>query len=155
MERRRKNIRIALSIWNWPHYLLWTLKPAIHLSSNWWKCEKMLAKWGKREVYRWHFVDHLANHFFHLAFCRSRQAIGIFTKRQRWRTASFSSSFLQNQRWTKSAILWEVYSDWFAISRNSARTCRNARNDKYIASLTNKHTILHNNTYNKIIRNLE
>ncbi len=53
--------------------------------------------------------------------------------------ASFSSSFSQNQRWTKSTILWEVHSDWFAISwnssRNSARTCRNTRNDKYIVSL--------------------
>ncbi len=42
--------------------------------------------------------------------------------------------FSQNQRWTKSVILWEVYSDWFAISRNSAQTCRNARNDKCRAS---------------------
>ncbi len=89
-------------------------------------------------MYGWHFVNRLANHFSHLAFRRSRQSIGIFTKHQRGRTASFSSSFSQKQRWTKSAILWEAYSDWFAISwnssRNSARTCRNARNDKCIAS---------------------
>ncbi len=73
--------------------------------------------------------------FSHLAFCCSRQTVGIFTKRQRGDRESFSSSFSQNQRWTKSVILWEVYSDWFAISQNSARTCRNARNDKCIASL--------------------
>ncbi len=48
---------------------------------------------------------------------------------------SFSSSFSQNQRWPKSVILWEVYSNWFAISRNSARTCQNTRNDKCIAGL--------------------
>ncbi len=47
---------------------------------------------------------------------------------------SFLSSFSQNQRWTKSVILWEGYIDWFAISRNSAWTCQNTRNDKCIAS---------------------
>ncbi len=111
-----------------------TRKPAIHLSSNWRECEKMLAKWEKWEVYRWQFVNRLVNHFSHLTFHHSRRAIGIFTKHQRECMASFSSSFLQNQRCMKSAILWEVYSDWFAISQNSARTCRNARNDKCIAS---------------------
>ncbi len=43
----------------------------------------MLAKWEKREVYRWYFVNHLVNHFYHLAFRLSCQAIGIFTKRQK------------------------------------------------------------------------
>ncbi len=51
---------------------------------------------------------------------------------------SFSPSFSQHQRWSKLAILRDVHSDWFAISRNSsqnsAQTCRNARNDKCIAS---------------------
>ncbi len=37
---------------------------------------------AKREVYRWHFVYRLANRFSHLAFRRSRQAIGIEMKRQ-------------------------------------------------------------------------
>ncbi len=37
---------------------------------------------------------------------------------------------------TKSVILWGVYSDWFAISRNSAQTYWNARNDKCIASFS-------------------
>ncbi len=32
-----------------------------------------------------------------------------------------------------------MYSDWFALSRKSARTCRNVRNDKCIASLTTLH----------------
>ncbi len=53
--------------------------------------------------------------------------------------SSFSSTFSQNQWWTKLAILWEVYSDWFAVSRNSsqnsARTWRNVRNDKCIAGV--------------------
>ncbi len=83
--------------------------------------KKMLAK---REVCRWHFVNCLANHFFHLMFRHSRQAISIFTK---------------HQRWMESEILWEMYSDWFAISQNSswnsAWTYRNTRNDKCIASL--------------------
>ncbi len=39
----------------------------------------------KREVYKWHFVNRLANHFSHLVFRRSRQAIGILTKCQRGR----------------------------------------------------------------------
>ncbi len=43
----------------------------------------MLAKQEKREVYRWHFVNRLANHFSHLAFRHSCQEIGIFTKRQK------------------------------------------------------------------------
>ncbi len=62
-----------------------SLKPAIHLSSNWRKREKMLAKREKWEVYRWHFVNHLVNHFSHLAFRRSHQMIGIFMKCQRGR----------------------------------------------------------------------
>ncbi len=115
------------------------LKPAIQLLSNWRECKKMLAKWEKRQVYRWHFVNHLANHFSHIAFRRSHQTVGIFTKCQRGDKESFSSSFSQNQRWMTSAILWEVYSDWFAISRNSSRnsawTCQNARNNKCIARL--------------------
>ncbi len=66
-----------------------TIKPAIHLSSNWREREKMLAKWEKQKVYRWHFVNHLANHFSHLTFRRSRQAIGVFTKCQRERYSKF------------------------------------------------------------------
>ncbi len=62
------------------------VKPAIHLSSNWWEHEKMLAKW---EVYRWHFVNRLANHFSHLAFRHSCQTIGIFMKCQRGRYGKF------------------------------------------------------------------
>ncbi len=59
---------------------LWVaiFKPAIHLLSNWREHEKMLAKWEKWEAYRWHFVNHLANHFSHLVF----QTIGIFKKHQ-------------------------------------------------------------------------
>ncbi len=45
----------------------------------------MLAKRENREMYRWHFVNRLANHFSHLAFRCSRQAIDILTKRQRGR----------------------------------------------------------------------
>ncbi len=60
-----------------------TIKPAIHLSSNWRERDKMLAKREKWEVYRWHFVNHLANHFSYLASCHSRQTIGIFTKCQK------------------------------------------------------------------------
>ncbi len=62
-----------------------TPKPAINLSSNWRDHEKMLAKREKWEVYRWHFVNHLANHFFHLTFRRSRRMISIFMKCQRGR----------------------------------------------------------------------
>ncbi len=98
----------------------------------------MLAKWEKREVYRWHFVNRLANHFSHLTFRRSHRVISIFTKRQRGALFVHLSSFSQNQRWMKSAILWDVYSDSFAISwnssRNSARTCRNVKNDRCITS---------------------
>ncbi len=58
---------------------------------------------------------------------------------------SFSSSFSQNQRWTKWAILWEVSSDWLAVlrnsSRNSARTCWNTRNDVYSQLLTFRENI--------------
>ncbi len=85
-------------------------------------------------MYRWYFVNHLANHFSHFVFRHSHQTVSIFTKCQRGDRDSFSSSFPQNQRWMKSVILWEAYSDWFAISRNSARTCRNVRNNKCIAS---------------------
>ncbi len=60
-------------------------EPAIHLSSNWREHEKMLAKQEKREVYGRHFVSRLANHFSHLAFRCSRQAIGILMKHQRRR----------------------------------------------------------------------
>ncbi len=128
----------------YPYYhddkMILIIKPAIHLSSNWGERKKMLMKWEKRELYRWHFVNRLANHFSHLEFRHSRQAIGIFTKHQRGCTASFLSSFSWNQRWTKSVILREVYSDWFAISRNSSQnsawTCRNTRNDKCIASFS-------------------
>ncbi len=115
---------------------LW-VKPAIHLSSNWREDEKMLAKQEKWEVYRWHFVNHLANHFTHLTFRHSHQTIIFSQNVKEDDGASFASSFSQNQRWTKSAILWElweVYSDWFAISRNSARTCRNARTDNCVVS---------------------
>ncbi len=38
----------------------------------------MLAEQEKLEMYRWHFVNRLANHLCHLAFHRSRQRIGIF-----------------------------------------------------------------------------
>ncbi len=61
------------------------LKPAIHLSSNWREHDKMFAKWEKREVHQWHFVNRLANHFSHFVFRHSRQAISILTKRQRGR----------------------------------------------------------------------
>ncbi len=36
--------------------------------SNWREWEKMLTKREKREVYRWHFVNCVANHFSHFAF---------------------------------------------------------------------------------------
>ncbi len=74
------------------------LKPAIHLLSNWREREKMLAKQEKWEVYRWHFVNCLASHFSHLAFRRSRQAIGIFTKRQRGRYSKFLVKFLAESK---------------------------------------------------------
>ncbi len=77
------------------------LKPAIHLSSNWREREKMLAKREKREVYRWHFVNHLANHFSYLAFRCSRQAIGIFTKRQRAWYGKFLVKFLAESKMNK------------------------------------------------------
>ncbi len=93
--------------------------------------KKMLANRDKREEYRWHFVNCLVNHFLisHFAVLARRSVFSQNAKEDD--TTSFLSSFSQNQRWTKSAILWEVYSDWFATSRNSARTCRN---DKCIAS---------------------
>ncbi len=69
--------------------------------------------------------------------------VRIFTKRQRGNRENFSSSFSQNQRWTKSAILWEVYRDWLAISQNSAQTCRNVRNDKCIANLRISEILVH------------
>ncbi len=75
---------------------------AIHLSSNWREHEKILAKWEKWEAYRWHFVNRLANHFSHLAFRHSRQAISIFTKRQRTiRQVSrqFSRRIKDEQNW--------------------------------------------------------
>ncbi len=42
----------------------------------------MLGKREKRDVYIWYFINRLANHFSHLAFHRSRQAVVIFTKRR-------------------------------------------------------------------------
>ncbi len=65
------------------------LEPAIHLLSNWRERKKILAKRKKWEVYRRHFVNHLANHFSHFGFRRSRQVIGIFTKRQRSQYGKF------------------------------------------------------------------
>ncbi len=62
-----------------------SIKP-IHLSSNWRKHEKMLAKREKREVCRWHFVNRLANHFSHLAFRRSCQAIDRYFHKTSRRT---------------------------------------------------------------------
>ncbi len=61
------------------------LKPAIPLSSIYREREKMLEKQEKREVYRWHFVNRLANHFSHLMFRRSHQPISILMKCQRGR----------------------------------------------------------------------
>ncbi len=58
----------------------------------------MLAKREKREVYRWHFVNRLADHFSHLVFRRSHQAIGIFTKRQRGRYGKFLIKFLAESK---------------------------------------------------------
>ncbi len=56
----------------------------------------MLAKREKRDVYKWHFVNRLINHFSHLAFRRSRQVIGIFTKRQRGRYGKFLAESKMN-----------------------------------------------------------
>ncbi len=58
----------------------------------------MLAKREKREVYGWHFVKYLVNHFSHLMFHRSRQTIGIFTKRQRGRYGKFLVKFLTKSK---------------------------------------------------------
>ncbi len=58
----------------------------------------MLAKWEKREVYRWHFVNRLASHFFHLVFRHSRQVIGIFMKRQKGRYSKFLVKFLSESK---------------------------------------------------------
>ncbi len=74
------------------------LKPAIHLSLNWRECEKMLAKREKREVYRWHFVNHPANHFSHLTFRHSHQMIDIFTKCQGERQGKFLVKFLAESK---------------------------------------------------------
>ncbi len=74
-----------------------SIKPAIHLSSNWREREKILVKREKREVYRWHFVNRFANHFSHLAFHRSHHAIDIFTKRQRGRYGKFLSESKMNK----------------------------------------------------------
>ncbi len=46
--------------WNFAIYFTNSVKPAIHLLSDWRECEKMLAKWETWEVYRWHFVNWLA-----------------------------------------------------------------------------------------------
>ncbi len=75
---------------NWKVYFFtWShdgfQKPAIHLSSNWREREKVLAKWEKWKVYRWHFINCLANHFSHLAFRCSHQTISIFMKCRRGR----------------------------------------------------------------------
>ncbi len=50
--------------------------------------KKMLVKREKQEMYRWHFVNQLV-HFSNLAFRRSCQAIGIFTKCQRRQYGKF------------------------------------------------------------------
>ncbi len=49
-------------------------------------------------MYRWHFINHLANHLSHLAFRHSRQVIGIFTKRQRGRYGKFLIKFLAESK---------------------------------------------------------
>ncbi len=74
------------------NHLSSTRKPAIHLSSNWRECEKMLANREKWEVYRWHFVHRLANHFSHLAFSPRDRYFHETSKRMIWQ---FSSSFSQ------------------------------------------------------------
>ncbi len=69
----------------------------------------MLAKREKREVYRWHFVNRLANHFSYLAFRRSRQAIGI-TKCQRGRYSKFLVKFLAESKMNEiSDIMRSAY----------------------------------------------
>ncbi len=72
------------------------IKPAIHLSPI-----KMLAKQEKREMYRWHFINHLANHFPHLVFRHSRQVIGIFTKCQRGWHDNFLVKFVAESKMNK------------------------------------------------------
>ncbi len=58
----------------------------------------MLAKREKREVYRLHFVNCLANYFSHFVFRRSHQAIGIFMKRQKGRYSKFLVKFLAESK---------------------------------------------------------
>ncbi len=69
------------------------------------QCEKMLAKREKREVYRWHFVNRLVNHFSHL-FHRSHQMIGIFTKRQTGQYDKFQ---------------WMACFTWWGVNCNAKR----------------------------------
>ncbi len=57
----------------------------------------MLAQREKRDVYRWHFVNCLTNHFSHLAFRRSRQMIGIFKKCQRGQYGKFLTELKMNE----------------------------------------------------------
>ncbi len=74
-----------------------TLKPAIHLLSNWRKCEKMLAK---REVYRWHFANCYANHFL----------ISRFTVLARW--SVFSQMWKRTIQQVSHQVSRRIKDEW-------------------------------------------
>ncbi len=71
-------------------------------------------------MYRWHFVNHLANHFSYLAFCHSRQTVGIFTKRQK---LAIHLSFL---------AFWHVHALFREIANQSLYTSHNIADFVYL-----------------------